>query len=158
MILPITSIWWDIELLLDQRHPIDESNEAMNNPHLINFAWINWKQKRKKRKKDLQTGTICVTPSPLSTTTPVKRPLFVFFVFCFVLRRRKKAKIFFTLSIQSQNGLNGDIDCLKAIFLKHDLHQLFAIRFRIHRRLSKQQFALWRINSLQHKEFFFKKK
>ncbi|KAL7280296.1 hypothetical protein ACG7TL_005210 [Trametes sanguinea] len=62
-------------------------------------------------------GTICVTPSPESTTTPV-----------------------------SQDGLNGNIHSLEAVFFEHDLAHSLTVDFGVHGGLGQEDLAALRVD------------
>lgn len=51
-----------------------------------------------------------------------------------------------TLGIQSQHGLNGDVDTLKLVLLKHSLNHLLTVLVRVHRGLSEKDLALTRVD------------
>ena len=71
---------------------------------------------------------MCVTPSPESTTTPVVRPD----------GRRVKSlesvigELRRTLRIERQHGLDGNIDPLEPILLKHNLAHALSVHLWIH--------------------------
>ena len=45
------------------------------------------------------------------------------------------------MSVQSKDGLNGDVDAAKLVLLKHDLAHLFPVLGRVHRRFGEHDLA-----------------
>src|SRR5882762_6136292 len=86
------------------------------------------------------TGTICVTPSPESTTTPVVRPVSP-------INNNPDTEQSRTLRIQCKDSLNSNIYPTKPILLKHNLTHPDPILLRIHGGFSQQHLPPPRIHS-----------
>lgn len=100
------------------------------------------------KEKPSYTGQMWVTPSPESTTTPVSKPIHAnetlqwsmdpSLISKNVDKSRAGTMICLTLSVQSEHGLNGHIDAVELVLLKHDLRNLLPVLGGVHGRLSQQ--------------------
>lgn len=52
----------------------------------------------------------------------------------------------FTLSVESQHGLNGDVDAVELVGLKHDLSDLLSVLQRVQGRLRQQDLTVGRVD------------
>lgn len=109
--------------------------------------------------KPSYTGTMCVTPSPESTTTPDWRPARRGRG-CWRVspveagrgeksaasERRTGGKGGRTLGIECEDGLDCDVDAAKLVILKHDLGHLLAVLERVHRGLGEEDLAPARVD------------
>jgi hypothetical protein len=82
-----------------------------------------------------------VTPSPESTTTPVWSPVATESEVSSASLGGERAPQRRTLSVESQDGLDGNVDSSKLVVLKHDLAHLLAILGGVHWRLGEEYLA-----------------
>ncbi len=58
----------------------------------------------------------------------------------------KKFCVCFTLSVESQHGLDGDVDAVEVVGLEHDLGDLLPVLQRVQGRLRQQHLTVGRVD------------